>query len=54
MNETETWDCTICGANINPSSRFPWHYLTEDCRSIREPVLLASDALEPRVAKDAR
>jgi hypothetical protein len=38
-DETETReDCGSCGADIGPSSTYPWHYADEDCRAIKEPV----------------
>lgn len=30
--------CGSCGADIGPSSSFPWHDEDEDCRSIRQPL----------------
>lgn len=34
MNES----CTICEAEIGPSTQYPWHLASEDCRAVREPV----------------
>lgn len=30
--------CGSCGADIGPSSTFPWHTEDDDCRAIRSPV----------------
>lgn len=35
VNET----CGSCGADIGPSSSYPWHRANEDCRAVREPVV---------------
>ena len=32
-------DCGSCGANIGPSSDYPWHYVDEDCRAVRRPLV---------------
>lgn len=32
-----TESCGSCGADINPSTTFVWHYPEEDCRAIRQP-----------------
>ena len=29
--------CGGCGADLRPSTSFPWHYPDEDCRAIRQP-----------------
>jgi hypothetical protein len=31
-------ECGSCGADIGPSSTFPWHSDEEDCRACREPL----------------
>lgn len=30
--------CESCGADIGPSTSFPWHWGDEDCRAIQEPI----------------
>ncbi len=32
-------ECPICGADIGPSSTFPWHLEDEDCRAVRDPLI---------------
>jgi hypothetical protein len=29
--------CGCCGADLGPSTTYPWHYEDEDCRAIRKP-----------------
>ncbi len=29
--------CQSCGAELGPSSTYPWHFVDEDCRIVREP-----------------
>lgn len=31
--------CGSCGADIGESDSYPWHYVTEDCRAVRNPIL---------------
>lgn len=33
----EGYECGICGADLGPSTSYPWHYYEEDCRAIRQP-----------------
>lgn len=45
--EVDDWilneECGSCGGLIGPSSHYPWHYDSEDCRAIREPLKRGAD-----------
>lgn len=33
--------CGSCGADIEPSTVYPWHREDEDCRAVRGPLTVA-------------